>query len=208
MINNYNNFEESDEDYNELENLEAKLEKKNKKSKSKSRLTGPSLMEETIMRITKSPIYKSDSELMPIIKLAVQFEEPEVALNMLHNCHVMRINNEHPSSVRKLAAGIQKIMNGSKSVKLLEKVTEILSGQDSYEIKDEDMEKIKTEIEKKISATNARIKKMKEKKNKRTDENEEFEYGAPSEEELKKIEREFRRIISAKDEDISAGDFE
>ncbi|MEM3369579.1 MAG: hypothetical protein QXE90_01865 [Candidatus Micrarchaeia archaeon] len=205
MVNYHDNFNESDKDYSELHKLETNLEKKKKRIKSS--LSGPSIMEETIMRITKSPVYKSDSELIPIIKLAVQFEESDTALNMLHNCHVMRINNQHPSSIRKLTASIQKIMNGSKSIKLLEKVTELLSGQDSYEIKEEEMEKIKIEIEKRISATNARIKKMKEKKKRNEDENE-YEDSAPSEEDLKKIEREFRKIINSKDEDITASDIE
>ncbi|MEM3455255.1 MAG: hypothetical protein QXF07_01230 [Candidatus Micrarchaeia archaeon] len=199
---NYNqNF--NYKNYDDFDDIFEKEEKEAKKIKSRQ-MNNTYLLNETIMRLSKSEIYKNYYELKPFIDLANKFEEREIAISIIHNCHVMRINNNHPSTTKRVAAAIEKALGGSYSIKMLEPIAELLSSRDTYDIKDDEIKEIKEKIKKQKSSIKARLNKMKEnKKNQKEERDDMYEEEIPSKKELKKIEREFGNIINGKDEEIN-----
>ncbi|MCX8202198.1 MAG: hypothetical protein N3G74_00065 [Candidatus Micrarchaeota archaeon] len=173
----------SDENFEESESLE--ILKKKIKTRS---MYNSMLLDETIMRIKKNSAYSSEAELIPLIKLACEFDKAETALSLLHNCHVIRINNGYTSDTKRLASLIGKILGGSKSIKGLEKAVQILSAKERYNITTEEMEEIQKEMKRKEKPA------TESKKAKKDDETKEREL--PSTDELKKIEKEYKRLFN------------
>ncbi|MEM4134125.1 MAG: hypothetical protein QXO35_01520 [Candidatus Micrarchaeia archaeon] len=199
---NYNqNFSYKNDD--EFDDIFEKEEKEAKKIKSRQ-MNNTYLLNETIMRLSKSEVYEDYYELKPFIDLANKFEEKEIAISIIHNCHVMRINNNHPSTTRRVAAAIEKALGGSYSIRLLEPIAELLSSRDTYDIKDEEIKEIKEKIQKQKASIKARLNKIKEnKKYQKEDRDDMYEEKIPSKKELEKIEREFGKMINGKDEEIN-----
>ncbi|MEM3408187.1 MAG: hypothetical protein QXW80_02410 [Candidatus Micrarchaeia archaeon] len=204
---NYNqNF--NYKNYDEFDDIFEKEEKDAKKIKSRQ-MNNTYLLNETIMRISKSEIYKDYYELKPFIDLANKFKESEIAISIIHNCHAMRINNNHPSTTKRVAAAIEKALGGSYSIKMLEQIAELLSSRDTYDIKDDEIKEIKEKIKKQKSSIKARLNTIKENRKKQKEEIDDmYEEKMPSKKELKKIEREFGKIINRKDEEIDIDQIE
>jgi len=159
---------------------------------------------ENIQRIRANCDY-TDREIKEFISFSKKFDNPTAAISLLHNCHMIRTNNEYVSEPIKIVAALKAALGNDFRTSSLEKATELLSSQPSYIIKTEELERKKNE--RKLKARPNKIhtendndtgkERKKEKQNgKKENENEKHEL---SEAELKKIEeleeRFGRRII-------------
>ena len=159
---------------------------------------------ENIQRIRANCDY-TDREIKEFISFSKKFDNPTAAISLLHNCHMIRTNNEYVSEPIKIVAALKAALGNDFRASSLEKATELLSSQPSYIIKTEELERKKNE--RKLKARPNKIhtendndtgkERKKEKQNgKKENENEKHEL---SEAELKKIEeleeRFGRRII-------------
>jgi len=99
---------------------------------------------ENIQRIRANCDY-TNREIKEFISFSKKFDNPTAAISLLHNCHVIRTNNEYVSEPIKIVAALKAALGNDSRTSSLEKATEILSSQPSYIIKTEELERKKNE---------------------------------------------------------------
>jgi len=99
---------------------------------------------ESIERIRVNGGY-TNREMKEFISFSNKFDNPTAAISLLHNCHVMRINNEYDSDPVKIVVALKAGLRNDFRVTTLEKAVELLSDQPSYVINFEELEKKKNE---------------------------------------------------------------
>lgn len=182
---NFDEFEYSPEEIRE------------KKIKTKSILKYPPFLEEIIQRLDKSPVYDDEKTLKEFTKYAINFDNPERALTILHNCYTIKINNDQKPNYKKLIKTIDSYVSDFKVVAFLEKVVDKLTQKEEYSLTEEeiqslnqDKENIKMRMENENKKEEEKNNKKASKSKKKNEEENEFEEeSGPSLRELKKIEK-------------------